>query len=435
MPSTRRSNANVAFRQLLTKHGRIGGSAAKRGSPKPRIRTGAFGLDLALGGGFPVGSAVEFWGDPRSGKTTSCHRVAAAFQRVCRRCLRVARDVQAVAPEDENDRWEAVGFCDCVAKGISPMPDPPPRDKNSESAKEYKERCESWSEDFLENSYEEVVVLWIDTEDAYDSAWASRLGVDPRRILLITPSTSENVSDAVKAFIWSGGVDLTVLDSIAQLTPRKEIEESAEQAHQGLGARVLNRMIRTWISGAIDVRNANNAAGIPHGLSQLWVNQVRQKIGVSYGDPSVQPYGLGQKFATKVELKFKTPEAMTKDVKFSGSTAVAYKETVSEKIRMRVDKNNTSPGLRKLETEYTQVCTDADGRLPGDLDDSKYIYNLATHHGAIIKLGKTGPYEIVGREEDPVKTQKEVKELIESDFVVRRAVEDHILSRMARRGM
>jgi len=430
MPNVRRGNVAAAFAAIQKASGHVGGNASVRGIPKPRIRTGVLGLDIALGGYFPIGAAVEFWGDPRAGKTTTALRVVGPCQNYCRRCLRPARGIIAVPPEsgDENDRWEASGTCDCVARGISRLPNPPPRDKASESAKEYKERCESWAADFMENSYEEFVCLWIDTEETFDASWATRLGVDPRRVLLITPSSAQQASDVVKAMIWSGGVDLSVIDSLAQFTPREEIECSAEDQQQGLGARLVNKMIRTLISGSIEVRNQNNRVGIPHGMSQIWINQVRQKIGVSYGDPSVKPYGLGQGFATKVELRFRTPTVVTKDVKYSGESG-KFKETVAETMNIVVEKNTTRSGLRKLNVEYTQITKPTEKNQPGDLDDGKYLFDLAMHHGAIEKKGKAGPYGILGYAED-CKTQAEVRALLEGDFNVRLAVEELIIKRM-----
>lgn len=432
--SGRGAKLGGAWKAILKDQGSVGGSAAKRGIAKPLVRTGVLGLDIALGGGFPIGSSVLFWGEPKSGKTTSAHHIVAALQRVCRRCLRVARDVTTVPPEsgDENDRWEAEGYCDCIARGLSRMPDPPPRDK-VESAKEFRKRCEEWAAEWEDNSYEEFVVAWFDTEEDYDAGWAERKGVDPRRVLLVTPSTAERVSDAAVEIIWSGGVDLCVIDSLAQMTPLKEIEESAAQDQQGLAARKLNKMFRRIISGGIEVRNENNKNGIPHGVSNLWINQKREKIGVSYGDPSVTPGGLGQGFAVKVELRFLTPEIEVRDVKFAGSTATAYKEAVAEKIRPRVLKNKLATGLYKLTTEFTQSCVERDGLRPGDVDDSKYIYNLAAHHGAIEKRGKAGPYFIVPADVE-VKTQKEAKDLLRSDFTVRSAVEAHIIRKMTHRG-
>ena len=157
----------------------------------PRLKTGIFTLDFALGGGIPVGRITMAYGPRSGGKTALFLKTIASAQHTCRKCY--------------SYRFR----CDCKKKeGM---------------------RC-----------------VWFDVEGVWENKWAKTLGVNTKDLLLAWPETAEEVIDVGKAILKTGECDLLVIDSLARMTPSVEVEESAEKWQQGLLARLLNKMLRSW---------------------------------------------------------------------------------------------------------------------------------------------------------------------------------------------
>jgi RecA/RadA recombinase len=361
-----------------------------------RISTGSMQLDAALGGGLPHGRNTLFWGEKSGGKSTSATRTIAVNQDLCRRCLRPAKNVEAVPPTDEelaedpDARWSAVGECNCVEQGISKPPTPPKEPK--EKAKDYKDRILQWREDLQKNSYEEFICAWVDPEDAYAKEWATQVGVDDRRLYYVRPTTGEEASDIVEVLVESGAVDLAVIDSLAHFTPRKEIEEGAEEWQQGLQARIVNKGIRAWVS--MNARNKNQ--GIY--TSMIWINQVRMKIGVMFGDPSVKPAGKGQDFAIHAEVKFLAGKVEA-IVEQYGSKDEKNTFPTIEKVHGKITKNRTA-ATRGVEFYYEQTMRATTSVPAGTVLEDDFIFKnamkyLVTEHKKPPK-GEKGKYEIGG---------------------------------------
>jgi len=307
-----------------------------------RISTGSIQLDVALGGGLPVGRNTLFWGEKSGGKSTSALRAVAANQNLCRRCLRQAKNVEAVPPtkevleEDPDARWSSVGKCNCVSEGLV-NPSPPPKEKD-EKPKEYKDRILEWREDINKNSYEEFICAWADPEDAYDVTWAEQIGIDDRRLYFVRPETGQDAVDIIVILIESGAVDLLVVDSFAHFTPVEEIKEGMDKWQQGLQARIINKGLRMWTS--LNCRNKNRDR-TAHGVTSIWTNQVRMKIGVMFGSPETKPGGRGQDFVIHSEIKFLTSKVEVVTEKYGGEKEQNV-FPIKETIHYKVTKNRTA---------------------------------------------------------------------------------------------
>ena len=356
-----------------------------------RLPTGALDLDYATGGGVPVGRATTFFGEFSGGKSSSACRILGLGQGLCRRCLRPAKDVGAVPPskavleEDPQARWSGVGICTCVKEGLVTM-EVPGKD-SSESAKAYKERLETWREAIELNSYQEFITVWADPEDAFDNAWAEKLGADPKRIFFIRPTTGEEGVDMITALMGSGQVDLTVVDSLAHFIPRKEYEESAENWQQGLQARIVNKGIRKWFSAVLQAKREGFES------TQIWINQTRSKIGVMFGDPTVKPAGKGQDFAASVEIKFLKGKEEKIEEQYGSKKEVTV-IPIKEQIRFKVTKNKTA-ATKGVEGSYIQLMRDTDVAKAGSVEEDEYVFKLAMHH--LVEKTKTG-YKLGDRE-------------------------------------
>jgi RecA/RadA recombinase len=375
-----------------------------------RISTGSIQLDVALGGGLPVGRNTLFWGEKSGGKSTATLRAIATNQDLCNRCLRPAKNVQAVEPppdvleEDPDARWSAVGECNCVAEGVV-VPTIPPKEKN-EKAKDYNERILKWREDLNKNSYQEFVCAYVDPEDAYDKTWATEVGVDDRRLYYVRPESGEDASDIITILFESGAVDLIAIDSLAHFTPTKEIAEGATEWQQGLQARIVNKGVRAWV--AMNARNKNRSIY----TTSIWVNQVRMKIGVQFGSPETKPAGRGQDFAIHVEAKFKASkvkEAVTETYGSKDKGEVNIFPT-TEEFKFKITKNKTA-ATRGIESSYVQTMRSTEAVPAGTVLEDDWIFKNAmkyfmTEHE---KPGKEGKYEIAGQR---FKTQAALKEAI-----------------------
>lgn len=371
----------------------------------PRLGTGSLQLDVGLGGGVPVGRVTMLHGKKSSGKTTTAYRVAGISQDLCANCLR-ANEIEVVESVDQETgevEYEAKGECDCVATGLYE-----PRQMEGEKKADFKERCNQ----LHENSYEEFRIALLDVESSFDHAWASKLGLDDRRLLVAKPDTAEEAIDLYDTLARTGAVDMIILDSVAALTPSAEVEASAEKWQQGLQARLVNKLCRK--AGA-----AANFVAREHGrqLTQLWINQHRQKIGVMFGDPTTLPGGMGQEFLTSVEVKMWSSgwDKESVDEGLSAKDSMKLGERV--RVNFEVVKNKTAPA--RATGSYVLNVRDA------RIEDLAMMISLAEKYGIIRK--EDGKIKFGA---EMYKTQKAVKELIDSDRDVFYRLFEELKSRM-----
>jgi len=279
----------------------------------PRLKTGVFAIDFSTGGGLPIGKMTMAYGARSGGKSSLFTLAVANAQKTCRKCY------------------------------------------------SYKFRCSCKKKEGLK-------VVWMDIERVWQNKWAKELGVNTDEIYICTPETGEEAIDIGKAVLQSGGVDIIVVDSLAAMAPSVEIEESAEKWQQGLQARLLNKMFRSW--GMVGNEQYNSGKQITY----LMINQLRMKIGVMYGNPETKPGGMAQDFSSSVEIK------MTHGKYEMESDVPSY-----VRMRFQITKNKTY--VSHISGAYRFWVRDFDGKKTGDTDSLEYLYDLARKNG-LIEEGK-----------------------------------------------
>ena len=171
------------------------------------------------------------------------------------------------------------------------------------------------------------VAAFIDAEHALDAAYAKRLGVDIDNLLVSQPDTGEQALEITEALVRSGAVDVVVVDSVAALVPRSEIEGEMGDSHVGLQARLMSQALRK-LTGAISKSNT----------SVVFINQIREKVGVMFGNPETTPGGRALKFYASVRLEVRRVESLKQ-----GS------EQIGNRTRAKVVKNKVAPPFRDAE--------------------------------------------------------------------------------------
>jgi len=171
------------------------------------------------------------------------------------------------------------------------------------------------------------IAAFIDAEHALDPVYAKALGVDINELLVSQPDTGEQALEIADMLIRSSAVDLIVVDSVAALTPRAEIEGEMGDSHVGLQARLMSQALRK-LSGSLSKSNT----------CAIFINQLREKIGVMFGSPETTPGGRALKFYSSVRLDVRRIETL-KD----GTDAVG------NRVRVKVVKNKVAPPFRQAE--------------------------------------------------------------------------------------
>lgn len=205
-----------------------------------RMSSKILGLDLALGGGWPLGRISLVAGEYSTGKTEIA--------------------IQAAISVQEHDSVTKLHRLRVPAAGFRPG------------------RC-----------------LWVDAESAFDPAWAASKGFDVNHHVYARPDTGEQCVDLIARAIDEDLFDLIVLDSLAQMTPSVEVSESAEDLQMGAAARLNNKAFRRWNS----IMSGRSRMGKP-APAFIVLNQLRLKIGVMFGDPRTLPGGKGQEYCSSI---------------------------------------------------------------------------------------------------------------------------------------
>lgn len=221
------------------------------------ISTGSIGLDIAIGGGLPMGRVVEIYGPESSGKTTLTLQTIAQCQ------------------------------------------------KNGGTA------------------------AFIDAEHALDPIYAEKLGVNLSDLLISQPDTGEQALEIADMLVRSNAVDMVVVDSVAALTPRAEIEGEMGDSHMGLQARLMSQALRK-LTG--NIKRSNTLV--------IFINQIRMKIGVMFGNPETTTGGNALKFYASVRLDIRRTGAVKKG-----------EEVIGSETRVKVVKNKVAPPFRQADFE------------------------------------------------------------------------------------
>ncbi len=168
---------------------------------------------------------------------------------------------------------------------------------------------------------------FIDAEHALDPVYAKKLGVDIDNLIVSQPDTGEQALEIAEALIRSGAIDILVLDSVAALVPKAEIDGDMGDAHVGLQARLMSQALRK-LTGVL---NKSNTVAI-------FINQLREKVGIMFGNPEVTPGGRALKFYASVRLDVRKTETL----KNNG-------EVVGNHVKVKVVKNKVAPPFREAE--------------------------------------------------------------------------------------
>ncbi|MCA9979671.1 MAG: recombinase RecA [Anaerolineales bacterium] len=208
------------------------------------------------------------------------------------------------------------------------------------------------------------ICAFVDMEHALDPKYAAQCGVDVENLYVSQPDTGEQALEIADALIRSGTMDVVVIDSVAALVPRAEIEGEMGDSHMGLQARLMSQALRK-LSGVI--KQTNTAV--------VFTNQLREKIGVMFGNPETTPGGNALKFYASVRL----------DIRRIQSIKVGS-DVVGNRTRIKVKKNKVAPPFTEAEFDimYNEGISKA-----GNVLDLAVDYDLLDKRGAYYRYGET----------------------------------------------
>ncbi len=232
---------------------------------------------------------------------------------------------------------------------------------------------------------------FIDAEHALDPLYAKRLGVNIDELLVSQPDTGEQALEIAEALVRSGAIDVLVIDSVAALVPRAEIEGEMGDMHVGLQARLMSQAMRK-LSGAVS----------KFSTTAIFINQIREKVGVMFGNPEVTPGGRALKFYASIRIDVRKQEALKQG-----------NDVIGSRTRAKVVKNKVAPPFKQ-----------------GDFD---IIYGMGiSREGCILDLAlekeiikKSGTWYSYG-EEKIGQGKENVKEFLKQNPEICQAIEENI---------
>jgi recombination protein RecA len=207
------------------------------------------------------------------------------------------------------------------------------------------------------------VAAFIDAEHAFDPSWAKKLGVQLETLLVSQPNNGEEAMQITEMLIKSNAVDVIVIDSVAALVPKHELDGEIGDTHVGLQARLMSQSMRK-LTGAISKSKT----------CVIFINQIRDKIGVSYGSPETTPGGRALKFYSSCRLDIRRISQLKEG-----------EDVVGQRVRVKVVKNKVAPPFRVAEFDMMHTCGIS---YEGDIIDLGVNEKILTRSGSWFKYGE-----------------------------------------------
>ncbi len=242
------------------------------------------------------------------------------------------------------------------------------------------------------------IAAYIDAEHALDPEYAKNLGVDIDSLLISQPDTGEQALDITEELVRSGAIDVVVVDSVAALVPKAEIEGAMDEQQMGLQARLMSKGLRK-LTGVVSKTNT----------TVIFINQLRQKIGVMYGNPETTTGGNALKYYASVRLDIRRIETLKKDG-----------EEYGNRVKVKVVKNKVAPPFRVA--EFDIIYGKGISKIGNILD-------VAVNLDVIKKAGAWFSYndEKLGQGRD------KSKEVLENDPELLKEIEDKVREKLAQK--
>lgn len=236
------------------------------------------------------------------------------------------------------------------------------------------------------------ICAFVDMEHALDPSYAQRIGVDLDRLWVTQPDTGEQALEITETLVRSSALDIIVVDSVAALVPRAEIEGEMGDAHVGLQARLMSQALRK-LAGAVKQSN----------VALMFTNQLREKVGVMFGNPETQPGGRALKFYASVRLDIRR----TQTIKAGG-------DAVGNRTVVKVKKNKVAAPFRECEFDIMFY--------EGGISKVGEIIDIGEQIGVVEKRGAFYRYndELIGQ------GRENAKQFLRENDAIRNAIEDKI---------
>jgi recombination protein RecA len=248
------------------------------------------------------------------------------------------------------------------------------------------------------------IAAFIDAEHALDPSWAKKLGVDLETLLVSQPDSGEEAMTITEMLVKSNAVDVIVVDSVAALVPKKELEGEIGDSHVGLQARLMSQSLRK-LTGAIAKSKT----------SVIFINQIREKIGVMFGSPETTPGGRALKFYASCRI----------DVRRIGQLKEG-EDVVGQRVRVKIVKNKVAPPFRVA--EFDMMHTDGIS-YEGDILDLGMEKKFVARTGAWFRYGEIQLGQGKEKAREFLKANPEIAEEIKQKIMAAGGMEDILASK------